>query len=54
MSKLDKFCDKYYAITGLPFRFDGGLYLMDTDEDGNAVITDISQAENNDADRKDC
>jgi len=43
MKQIDKFCEKYKGLFGLPFQFDGGLYLMDTDSEGNAVIVDCNE-----------
>lgn len=42
---LDKFCNKYYSLVGLPFRFDGGLYLKKTNSDGTISIVDLTKKE---------
>ena len=44
MSKgLDKFCNKYYSLVGLPFKFDGGLHLKKTNSDGTISIIDLTK-----------
>ena len=40
---LDKFCNKYYSLVGLPFKFDGGLYLKKTNNDGTISIVDLTK-----------
>ena len=43
--QLDKFCNKYYKLVGLPFRFDSGTYLKKTNNDGTITITDLTEKE---------
>ena len=43
--QLDKFCNKYYQLVGLPFRFDSGTYLKKTNNDGTITITDLTEKE---------
>ncbi len=41
--QLDKFCNRYYKLVGLPFRFDNGVYLKKSNSDGTITIVDLTK-----------